>query len=239
MAKMTRQWAPRPPRIAAPDSPFRALRGRDTPTVSINSACASGEPQGPLPPHPRPVGTITAEASPRQEAGIRSATAHLIPVQKSALLTRQPRREAQHASETILRAGLCTEVVGTPDQFVVGGEVRREDGRELAGTTCRAFHKHPKGEAPLGEPKTNAKGHTAWWPPRPQAWSARAASANAVADVYRPRLETSPAPSQRRRSLFRRVWDALRRRLSVHPHPRIVIATAARRRPPPGADQAR
>jgi hypothetical protein len=113
MAKMTRQWAPRPPRIAAPDSPFRALRGRDTPTVSINSACASGEPQGPLPPHPRPVGTTTAEASPRQEAGIRSATAHLIPVQKSALLTRQPRREAQHASETILRAGLCTEVVGT------------------------------------------------------------------------------------------------------------------------------
>jgi hypothetical protein len=47
------------------------------------------------------------------------------------------------------------------DQFVVGGDVRREDGRELAGTTGRAFHKHPKGEAPLGEPKTNAKGRTA------------------------------------------------------------------------------
>jgi len=31
------------------------------------------------------------------------------------------------------------------EQFVVGGEVRREDGRELAGTTCRAFHMHPKG----------------------------------------------------------------------------------------------
>jgi hypothetical protein len=239
MAKMTRQWAPRPPRIAAPDSPFRALRGRDTPTVSINSACASGEPQGPLPPHPRPVGTTTAEASPRQEAGIRSATAHLIPVQKSALLTRQPRREAQHASETILRAGLCTEVVGTR-RPIRGGRGGAPGGWQGTGWYhVPGVPQAPERRGPLGEPKTNAKGHTAWWPPRPQAWSARAASANAVADVYRPRLETSPAPSQRRRSLFRRVWDALRRRLSVHPHPRIVIATAARRRPPPGADQAR
>jgi hypothetical protein len=41
--------------------------------------------------------------------------------------------------------------------------------------------------------------------------------ANAVADVYRPKLESSPAPSQRRRSLFRRVWDALRQRRSGHP----------------------
>jgi hypothetical protein len=226
------QDQPHPPRRTG------ALRGRDTSTVSINSAFPSGEPQGPLPPHPRPVGTTPAEASPRQEAEIRSATAQLIPVQKSALLTRQTRREAQHASETILRADLCMEVVGTRGPVrragrcagrMAGNWLVPRAGRSTSTRKARrrlaSRRRTPRGSPPGVHPLAGVVSKSGIsqrgrgrLPPRAGELSGTLATA---AQLVPSRMGRAPSTS-----------------LGA-PAARIVTATAALRRPPPGADQAR